>query len=221
GDLLGFAQGPAALDDVGGEGDMARTRADCALFAITQGGTELDLRQHHLEELLPLPFDGFAIGGLSVGEAKPRMYETVEAVAPQLPEDRPRYLMGVGTPEDIVACVARGVDMFDCVLPTRNGRNGQLFTRHGRMTIKHARYRMDKGPVDPHCDCPTCTHYSRAYLRHLFISREMLAAHLVTLHNIHYYLDLIAELRAAIRAGTLDVFIAQCREGWSRSERGA
>ncbi|MEL6178098.1 MAG: tRNA guanosine(34) transglycosylase Tgt [Myxococcota bacterium] len=199
----------------------ARTRADCALFAITQGGTELDLRQHHLEELLPLPFDGFAIGGLSVGEAKPRMYETVEAVAPQLPEDRPRYLMGVGTPEDIVACVARGVDMFDCVLPTRNGRNGQLFTRHGRMTIKHARYRMDKGPVDPHCDCPTCTHYSRAYLRHLFISREMLAAHLVTLHNIHYYLDLIAELRAAIRAGTLDVFIAQCREGWSRSERGA
>ncbi|MBH24137.1 MAG: tRNA guanosine(34) transglycosylase Tgt [Myxococcales bacterium] len=199
----------------------ARTRPDCALFAITQGGTELDLRQRHLEELLPLPFDGYAIGGLSVGEAKPRMYETVEAIAPQLPEDRPRYLMGVGTPEDLVECVARGVDMFDCVLPTRNGRNGQLFTSRGRMIIKHARYRTDMGPVDPECDCPTCTHYTRAYLRHLFISREMLAGHLVTLHNIHYYLNLIGGLRAAIRAGTLDAFIARCKEGWSHSERGA
>jgi len=199
----------------------ARTRPDCALFGITQGGVDLDLRASHIEELSVMPFDGFAIGGLSVGEAKEKMYETVEFAAPRLPADRPRYLMGVGTPQDLVECVSRGVDMFDCVLPTRNGRNGQLFTRNGRMSIKQVRYRLDLDPVDPQCGCYTCRNFSRAYLRHLYVAGEMLAGELATLHNVHYYLDLVRELRVAIRAGTLDAFVASCREGWARSERGA
>jgi len=120
-----------------------------------------------------------------------------------------------------VECVSRGVDMFDCVLPTRNGRNGQLFTRNGRMSIKQVRYRLDLDPVDPQCGCYTCRNFSRAYLRHLYVAGEMLAGELATLHNVHYYLDLVRELRVAIRAGTLDAFVASCREGWARSERGA
>ena len=193
----------------------ARTRPDCALFGITQGGVDQALRAEHIEALCELPFDGFAIGGLSVGEAKERMYETVEFAAPRLPADRPRYLMGVGTPEDIVACVYRGVDMFDCVMPTRNGRNGQLFTRNGKIKIKQARYKLDTAPPDPECGCYTCAHFSRAYLRHLYLAHEMLAGQLVSLHNIHYYLELVGELREAIETGTLDARVASMRSAWA------
>ncbi len=194
----------------------ARTRPDCALFAITQGGVDLDLRRAHIEELAPYPFDGFAIGGLSVGEAKERMYETVEVAAPLLPADRPRYLMGVGTPQDLLECIWRGVDMFDCVMPTRNARNGQLFTSRGKVIVKHARYKKDTKPADEECACYTCQHYSRSYLRHLFTNKEMLAGHLMTLHNIHYYLHLVAGARSAIQKGRLEAYIKNVKEGWER-----
>ena len=196
----------------------ARTRPDCALFGITQGGVDLELRQRHIEELCPLPFDGFAIGGLSVGEAKSAMYETVEAVAPTLPADRPRYLMGVGTPNDLLECIRRGVDMFDCVMPTRNGRNGQVFTSQGRRIIQHARYKQDLEPLDPNCDCYTCQNYSRSYIRHLFVNNEMLAGYLLTLHNIHYYINLVDGARAAIAAGGLDAYIARVQAGWEAGD---
>jgi queuine tRNA-ribosyltransferase len=199
----------------------ARTRPDCALFGITQGGVDLELRRAHVDELCQLPFDGFAIGGLSVGEAKPRMYETVEAVAPLLPAHKPRYLMGVGTPRDLIECIERGVDMFDCVLPTRNGRNGQLFTSRGRMIIKHAKYRLDDSPPDPECSCYTCSNFSRAYLRHLFKSGEMLAGRLMTGHNLAYYLVLVRRARAAIRTGNFQAFKSECLAGWAESGRGA
>jgi queuine tRNA-ribosyltransferase len=175
-----------------------------ALFGIVQGGTHIDLRRRHIAELAPLPFDGLALGGFSVGEPPAAMYEALDAVAHELPAERPRYLMGVGTPEDLVKAVAAGVDMFDCVMPTRNARNGQLFTAHGRMQIRHARYRLDMGPVDPTCDCTTCTTYSRAYLRHLFVAGEILFYRLATLHNLHFYLSLMARLRAAILDGTFE-----------------
>jgi queuine tRNA-ribosyltransferase len=192
----------------------ARTRPDCALFAITQGGVDLALRQRHIDQLASLPFDGFAIGGLSVGEAKPAMYDTVEACAPALPADRPRYLMGVGTPRDLIECVMRGVDMFDCVIPTRNARNGQLFTSQGKVVIKQARYTRDTGPADPNCDCYTCANFSRAYLRHLFKQNELLSAHLMTLHNLHFYLRLMAGLRKAIEVGELTTWAAQELHLW-------
>ena len=180
----------------------ARTREDCALFAITQGGVDPALRLRHIETLAALPFDGFAIGGLSVGEAKPAMYDTVEVCAPALPPDRPRYLMGVGTPRDLIECVLRGVDMFDCVMPTRNGRNGQLFTSRGKLIIKHARFERDLAPPDPECGCPTCSQFSRAYIRHLFKQNEMLAAHLITLHNLYFYLALMRGLQTSIEDGS-------------------
>ena len=195
----------------------ARRRKDCCLFGITQGGTDLALRRQHIEELCGLPFDGFAIGGLSVGEAKPAMYDTVQAVAPQLPVARPRYLMGVGTPKDLMECVRRGVDMFDCVMPTRNARNGQLFTSKGKIIIKHARYKLDTSPPDPDCTCYTCCNFSRAYLRHIFKNREMLAGHLMTLHNVHYYQDLMRGLRRAILMQEIDAFIAQRTAAWEES----
>lgn len=199
----------------------ARTRPECALFGITQGGVDLDLRRAHVDELSQLPFDGFAIGGLSVGEAKPKMYETVAAVAPRLVADKPRYLMGVGTPRDLIECIRRGVDMFDCVLPTRNGRNGQLFTSRGRLVIKHANYRLDQRPPDPDCQCYTCQNFSRAYLRHLFKSGEMLAGRLITGHNIAYYLRLMGDARAAIKDGRFDAFASECVRAWDDSPRGA
>jgi queuine tRNA-ribosyltransferase len=175
-----------------------------ALFGILQGGADVDLRRRHLDELGPMPFEGFALGGFSVGEPIPHMYAALDAFAHELPDDRPRYLMGVGTPEDLRRAVAAGVDMFDCVMPTRNARNGQLFTSQGKVVISHAKYRLDTGPVDPECPCETCTRHSRAYLRHLFIAREILYARLATLHNLTYYLRLIRDLRARICAGTLD-----------------
>jgi queuine tRNA-ribosyltransferase len=171
-----------------------------ALFGILQGGTNVDLRRRHLDELGPLPFDGFALGGFSVGEPIPDMYRALDAFAADLPESKPRYLMGVGTPEDIRRAVAAGVDMFDCVMPTRNARNGQLFTSAGKLVISHAAHRLDTGPVDPTCPCECCTRYSRAYLRHLFFAKEILYSRLATLHNLTYYLRLVRELRTEILA---------------------
>jgi queuine tRNA-ribosyltransferase len=172
-----------------------------ALFGIVQGGTSLERRRRHLGELLPMGFDGHAIGGLSVGESKEDMYRVLGEFAPELPEDRPRYLMGVGTPEDLAAGVAAGVDMFDCVMPTRNARNGTLFTSRGKLNIKSAQYRLDTGPLDPECPCETCQTVSRAYLRHLYIAREILFNRLATLHNLVFYARTMVRLREAILGG--------------------
>jgi queuine tRNA-ribosyltransferase len=174
-----------------------------ALFGIVQGGMYEDLREESLAGLLEIGFDGYAIGGLSVGEPKEDMARILHHIAPRLPADQPRYLMGVGTPEDLVAAVSAGVDMFDCVLPTRNARNGWLFTRYGDIRIRNARYRTDLAPLDETCACYTCRNFSRAYLHHLQRVNEILGARLATLHNLHYYQVLMAELRAAIAAGTL------------------
>jgi len=177
-----------------------------ALFGIVQGGMHAPLRQASLAGLLDIGFDGYALGGLSVGEPAEEREAVIEAVEPAMPADRPRYLMGVGTPEDLVESVARGIDMFDCVMPTRHARNGYLFTRHGTLRIRNARHREDPGPVDPECACYTCRNYSRAYLRHLDRCNEILGARLNTIHNLHYYLDLMAQMRAAIAAGRFDAW---------------
>ncbi|MFU8895604.1 MAG: tRNA guanosine(34) transglycosylase Tgt [Gammaproteobacteria bacterium] len=172
-----------------------------ALFGIVQGGMYPALRQASLAGLLELGFDGYALGGLSVGETAAEREAIIAAVEPLLPADRPRYLMGVGTPEDLVESVAQGIDMFDCVMPTRNARNGYLFTHRGTLRIRNARHREDTGPIDPACGCYTCAHYSRAYLRHLERCNEILGARLNTIHNLYFYLDLMAQMRAAIEAG--------------------
>lgn len=176
----------------------AHTKRDRLLFGIVQGGMDHNLRKAHAEDLAEIGFDGYAIGGLSVGEEKELMYDMTEATTPHLPDDYPKYLMGVGTPEDLIEGVWRGVDMFDCVMPTRNARNGMLFTSKGRVVIKNSRYRDDMGPLDENCSCYTCRNYSRAYLRHLFVSREILSYHLNTIHNLHFYLNLMAGVRQAI-----------------------
>ena len=194
----------------------ARTRPDLALFAILQGGMEPDLRRRAAEVLREHPFDGFALGGLSVGEGQEAMLSTVESAAPHLPADKPRYLMGVGTPLDIAEAVARGIDLFDCVLPTRNARNGMLFTSQGRVAIKHARFERDPGPLDEACGCYTCRHYSRAYLRHLYQSREILASRLNTLHNLYFYQDLMRRIRSAVESGSYARFLAAFRESQVR-----
>lgn len=178
-------------------------RGGSALFGIVQGGTDPGLRKRSVETICAMDFDGFAIGGLSVGEPKEAMLETMSATAPLLPEKRPRYLMGVGTPEDLLASVAAGVDMFDCVMPTRNARNGTLFTRVGKIQIKNARYRTDSGPVDPGCSCLSCTTVSRSYLRHLFLSGEIAASVYNTIHNLRFYLDLMEGIRQAIASNSL------------------
>ncbi|MBF0628131.1 MAG: tRNA guanosine(34) transglycosylase Tgt [Magnetococcales bacterium] len=177
-----------------------------ALFGIMQGGMERDLRQASAEGLIEIGFDGYALGGLSVGEPKPLMAEVLSYAPAFLPADRPRYLMGVGKPEDLVMAVARGVDMFDCVLPTRNARNGQLFTRYGAINVKSARFREDPNPADPECGCSTCRRFGLAYLHHLFRAKEILGHRLMTLHNLHYYQDLMAGMRAAISADRFDAF---------------
>jgi queuine tRNA-ribosyltransferase len=179
-----------------------------ALFGIVQGGMYENLRDESLAELVNIGFDGYAIGGLSVGEPKPDMLRILRHTAPRLPADRPRYLMGVGTPSDIVAAVAAGIDMFDCVLPTRNARNGWLYTRHGVIKLRNARYRDDLAPLDKDCACYTCRNFTRAYLHHLQRVNEMLGARLNTLHNLHYYQELMAGLRAAIAGGGLAAFAA-------------
>jgi len=177
-----------------------------ALFGIVQGGIYEDLRERSLEELRAIGFDGYALGGLSVGEPKEEMSRIVESTTPLCPEDQPRYLMGVGTPEDIVECVYHGIDMFDCVMPTRNARNGMLFTNKGKIAIRNARYREDNLPLDSECDCYTCRHYSRAYLRHLFIAREILAIVLNTIHNVRYYMNLMEKIRNAIVRDEYETF---------------
>jgi queuine tRNA-ribosyltransferase len=180
-----------------------------ALFGIVQGGMFEDLRDESLAGLKDIGFEGYAIGGLSVGEPKEDMLRILGHTAPRLPEQAPRYLMGVGTPEDLVAGVSRGVDMFDCVMPTRNARNGWLFTRFGDIKIRNARYRDDPRPLDASCACRTCREHSRAYLHHLNRVNEILGAHLATVHNLHYYLSLMAGMRASILEGGFEQFVAQ------------
>jgi queuine tRNA-ribosyltransferase len=178
-----------------------------ALFGIVQGGMYEHLRDESLRGLAAIGFEGYAIGGLSVGETKRDMQRVLKHVAPQLPNSRPRYLMGVGTPEDIVQAVAEGIDMFDCVLPTRNARNGWIFTRHGTIKLRNARYRNDLRPLDKQCECPTCRHFTRAYLHHLQRVNEILGARLNTLHNLHYYQELMRDMRHAIELGRFEEFI--------------
>ncbi len=180
-----------------------------ALFGIVQGGMFEDLRDESLAGLTQIGFDGYAVGGLSVGEPKEDMRRILAHTAPRLPADKPRYLMGVGTPEDIVEAVCAGIDMFDCVMPTRNARNGWLFTRNGDIKLRNARYRDDTGPLDATCDCHTCRNFSRAYLHHLQKVNEILGARLNTLHNLFYYQTLMRELREAIEAGRLADYVAQ------------
>lgn len=179
------------------------------LFGITQGGFFKELRSRSVEEICALDFDGFAIGGLSVGEPKHLMYDLLNHTAPQLPADKPRYLMGVGTPMDILCGIRAGIDMFDCVLPTRNARNGTLYTSLGKVNIKRQEYAEDDSPLDPECSCYTCRTFSRAYLRHLFVSKELLSFRLNSLHNLTYFLQMVRKARAAISAGTFDLFFAQ------------
>jgi queuine tRNA-ribosyltransferase len=177
-----------------------------ALFGIIQGGAHLDLRRESLERTVEISFDGYAIGGLSVGEEKPEMLDIIEDIAPRMPSDKPRYLMGVGTPEDLIESVARGVDMFDCVLPTRNGRNGQAFTSRGKLNIKNARFTTDTRPLDEHCLCSVCRRHSRAFIRHLYLAGEMLASILLTHHNLAFFLDTMRRVRQSIRSGQFAKF---------------
>jgi len=189
-----------------------------ALFGIVQGGMYERLREESLRGLLDLGFDGMAIGGLSVGEPKEDMLRILRHTAPLLPADRPRYLMGVGTPLDILDAVAAGIDMFDCVLPTRNARNGWLFTRDGVVKLRNARYRDDTGPLDPTCACYTCQHFTRAYLHHLQRVNEILGARLNTIHNLHHYQQLMSGLRAAIAQGSFESFAAGLRQAQSGAD---
>jgi queuine tRNA-ribosyltransferase len=180
--------------------------SDAALFGIVQGGVHHDLRRESLAGLMGIGFAGYALGGLAVGEPEEERLAVLEGVAPELPAERPRYLMGVGTPADLVKAVARGMDMFDCVIPTRHARNGQLFTSEGALNIRNSRFQADLGPIDPRCGCYACRHYSRAYLRHLQQCNEILGARLATIHNLYFYLNLLALWRTAIEAGRFAAF---------------
>lgn len=183
--------------------------ASQALFGIVQGGMYRDLRRRSLEELMDIGFDGYAVGGLSVGEPKELMHEMISSLGPLLPAGRPRYLMGIGDLGDVLVAVSSGFDMFDCVMPTRNARNGTLFTSSGRISIKRTEFRMDERPLDPSCSCPVCRNYTRAYLRHLFLTREILSMRLNTLHNLYFYLEFFRLMRAAIAEGAFDAFRRQ------------
>jgi queuine tRNA-ribosyltransferase len=198
------ARGKAAVTD-GGE---------AALFGIVQGGTLPHLRRRGAEELAAIGFDGYALGGLSLGESTEAIHDTVAFTAPLLPEDRPRYLMGMGEPEDLLAAVGAGIDLFDCVLPTRNARNGTLYTRRGKLNIKAARFKDDPAPLEPDCPCPACRHYSRAYLRHLHAAGEILSMRLNTWHNLHFYLDLMRQARRAILQGHYLAWAREFLEGY-------
>jgi queuine tRNA-ribosyltransferase len=191
--------------------DALEPRGDRALFGIVQGGVYADLRQRSLQGLCAIGFDGYAVGGLAVGEPEPERLAVLERLEQELPADRPRYLMGVGTPADLVAAVARGMDMFDCVIPTRHARNGQLFTSVGRINIRNSAHRTDTAPLDPACECYTCRNYSRAYLRHLHQCNEILGARLGTLHNLHFYQALMRKIRERIESGTLASVAAEAR----------
>ena len=193
---------------------LAFEGSENALFGILQGGVYSSFRERSLEGLLEIGFDGYAIGGLSVGEPKSEMLSVVSTVAPLLPKIKPRYLMGVGTPKDLVDCVYRGIDMMDCVMPSRNARNGHLFTSEGVIRIRNAAHKKDTSPLDPQCDCYTCSNFSRAYLHHLDKCGEMLGAELNTIHNLHYYMDLMSGIRVAIKEGQLDSYIEKTYNNW-------
>jgi queuine tRNA-ribosyltransferase len=201
---------------------LAARRGNSALFGIVQGGIYPDLRRRSVETLAAMPFDGLAIGGLSVGEPKEAMLDTLRYTAPLMPQDRPRYLMGVGTPEDLLDGVAAWVDMFDCVMPTRNARNGTLFTRDGKISIKNARFRNDDSPLDGECACPTCRNVSRAYLRHLYTTGEIAASVYNTMHNLWFYLDLMRGIRQAIASKSFqafrETFLSRFTSGQNKSE---
>ncbi len=185
---------------------QGRTNGHSALFGIVQGGMFKDLREASSEALVSRGFEGFAIGGLSVGEPVETMLEIADFTLPKLPDEKPKYIMGTGTPENLIELVALGADMFDCVLPTRNARNGQVFSQQGTLNISNAKYRYDADPLEPGCDCYTCRNYSRAYLRHLYMARELLAYRLNTLHNVYFFLNLMKQLREAIIADEFDLF---------------
>src|SRR6056297_1906255 len=195
--------------------DAFGDRPGHALFGIQQGGLERDLREESAEALQAIGFDGYAVGGLAVGEGQAAMFDCLDYAPGMLPQDKPRYLMGVGKPDDILGAVQRGIDMFDCVLPTRSGRTGQAFTRRGVVNIKNARHADDPRPLDEGCSCPACRDFSRAYLHHVFRSGEMISGMLLTWHNLHYYQDLMAGIRSAIASGRLDAFAAEARAGWA------
>ena len=178
-------------------------------FGIVQGGIDVGLRRTHLAQIAALPFDGLALGGLSVGETPEQMHAVLKEIAHEMPAERPRYLMGVGRPEDLVVAIGAGIDMFDCVMPTRNARNGQLFTGSGRVVISNARHREADQPIEEGCLCPTCAKYSRAYLRHLYISKEILYSRLATAHNLHYVIKLVADARQAIIEGRYEAFATE------------
>lgn len=184
----------------------AKTGTEQALFGIVQGGTHLDLRRRAVDEIIPLGFDGYALGGVSVGEPKEIMYAIAQEITPLLPENKPRYLMGVGTPADIVYGVSCGIDMFDCVIPTRSARHGLLFTNSEKVVIKNARFREDNAPIDETCDCYTCKNFTRAYLRHLYVAGEILAMVLNTIHNVHYYMRLLEQIRTALEENNFTQF---------------
>ena len=186
------------------------------LFGINQGATFPDLRIWHMQEIAKLDCDGYAIGGLAVGEPTETMYEIIEAVEPYMPADKPRYLMGVGTPSNIIEGVARGVDFFDCVMPARNARHGKLFTWQGTLNIKNAKYKLDDGPIDPQCDCPVCRQFSRAYVRHLFAAEEILAMRLAVMHNLYFYNKLTQKIRDALDEGRFAAFRAEYSEKLSQ-----
>ena len=188
------------------------------LFGIVQGSTYPDLRAESVEALTGIGFEGYAVGGLAVGEGQEMMFSVLDATVPRLPADRARYLMGVGTPSDLVGAVRRGIDMFDCVMPTRSGRTGRAYTRRGVLNMRNARHADDGRPIDPDCACPACARHSRAYLHHLFKAGEMLGPMVLTWHNIQYYQDLMRELRAAILAGTFEATAARIEAGWRAGE---
>jgi queuine tRNA-ribosyltransferase len=194
-------------------------RPGYGVFGIVQGGVYADLRAQSVAALTAIGFDGYAVGGLAVGEGQTVMFEVLEATVPALPADRPRYLMGVGTPDDLVGAVARGIDMFDCVIPTRGGRTARGFTSRGVVNLRNARFAADPRPLDPGCTCPACARHSRAYLHHLFRCAEMLGPMLLTWHNLHYYQHLMRGLRAAILERRLAAHAASLRQGWAEGER--
>jgi queuine tRNA-ribosyltransferase len=195
---------------------IAKSRKELCQFGIVQGGMYPELRKLSAEKLVEIGFEGYAIGGLSVGEPKAAMREITAVSASLLPEDKPRYLMGVGTPLDLIESVALGVDMFDCVMPTRNGRNGSVFTSIGQLSIKNLKYKFDEEPLDPDCPCYTCKTFSRAYLRHLFVAGELTCMKLLTLHNLRFYLEFMKKIRHAIAEGTFEKLLSEQRSLWKK-----
>jgi queuine tRNA-ribosyltransferase len=203
------------------EYDRLNSLPDCVnpdqmLFGINQGSTYPDLRVWHMKETAKIPCDGYAIGGLAVGEETQVMYDIIDAVEPYTPQDKPRYLMGVGTPSNIIEAVARGVDFFDCVMPARNARHARLFTWEGAINLKNAKYQLDESPIDPQCDCPVCRRYSKAYIRHLFVAEEMLAMRLAVMHNLYFYNKLMEKIRDALDEGRFEAFRAEYSEKLGR-----